>query len=177
MSRPARPSVHDAECECVRCTGFQPGHQLGVTHGAKAIVSIKGRSAEVAAGLTELMQAEGIYRASFEPTVAACATVLVRLERASLAIEAVDETLDEKGASPLAPYLTGQERSAALGALRDDLRRWSATARAFLNDLGLSPAALGRIQRDTGIGRATRAQAALRELNAHIDRTYGELEA
>jgi len=168
-------SAHGPECPCARCTGFRAGHQLSVTHGAKSVVGIRGRAAEVAEALTELMQSEGIYRPAFAPTVEACATVLVRLERAAIALDTVDDSLLE--ASPLAGYLAAGDRPEALSRLRDDMRKWSGTARSYLNDLGLSPAALARVQRDTGIGKATRAQAAMRELNAHIERTYGEIEA
>jgi hypothetical protein len=168
-------SAHGPECPCPRCTGFRPGHQLSVKHGAKSVVGIRGRAAEVAQALTELMQAEGIYRPAFAPTVQACATVLVRLERAAVAIDTVDDALLE--ASPLAGYLSAGDRPEALMRLRQDMRSWAGTARAYLNDLGLSPAALARVQRDTGIGKATRAQVAMRELNAHIERHYGEIEA
>ncbi len=168
-------SAHGPGCACARCFGFQPGHQLSVTHGAKSVVGIRGRAAEVAEALTELMQSEGIYRPAFAPTVEACATVLVRLERAAIALDTVDDSLLE--ASPLAGYLAAGDRPEALMRLRDDMRKWSGTARSYLNDLGLSPSALARVQRDTGIGKATRAQAAIRELNAHIERHYGELEA
>lgn len=32
----ARPKRHPEGCTCTRCTGFQPGHQLSVTHGARS---------------------------------------------------------------------------------------------------------------------------------------------
>ncbi len=167
-------SAHGPECPCARCTGFRSGHQLSVKHGARSVVGIRGRASEVAEALTELMREDGIFRAAFTPTIEAAATVLVRLERAAIALDTVDDSLLE--ASPLAGYLAAGDRPEALSRLRDDMRKWAGTARSYLNDLGLSPAALARVQRDTGIGRATRAQAALRELSEHIEQHHLEIE-
>ena len=34
-------SRHGEGCECVRCTGFQPGHELSLRHGSYATVAIE----------------------------------------------------------------------------------------------------------------------------------------
>lgn len=45
--------------------------------------------------------------------------------------------------------------------------------RGYLGDLGLTPVSLARISRDTGVGGAARASAALRALDEHLEREYG----
>lgn len=161
-------SEHGPECACRRCRGFEPGHELSVRHGAYAVVGLEGRAREVADSLEELMRDEGVWRDVFAPTIRAAAVVLVRLERAEAALQQVDEAAGE---NPLASYV-GENRD-TLARLRQDARGWANTARTYLNDLGLSPASLARIARDTGVGKAARASAAIRALDEHVQREYG----
>jgi hypothetical protein len=163
-------SGHAGDCACPRCAGFAPGNGLAVKHGAYAVVGITGRAREIADALVEAMVAEGTWRPSFAPTVQVCAVVLVRVERAAAAIAQVDEAAQE----PLGSYVGDAGETVA--KLRQDMRSWTNGARGYLSELGLTPAALARISRDSGVGRATRAQAALRELNAHLEAHYAELE-
>jgi hypothetical protein len=93
----------------------------------------------------------------------------VRVERAAAAIAQVDEAATE----PLGSYVG--DAGETVERLRRDLRSWTNSARGYFSELGLSPAALARISRDSGVGRATRAQAAIRELNAHLEEHYTEL--
>jgi hypothetical protein len=163
-----RAREHGKGCDCTRCRGFKQGNLVGQRHGAYAVASLTGRAGEVADRLRELMQAEDLWRPSFSPTIDACAVVLVRLERAEAALAKVDAAA---GDNVLGAYVG--EHGDALARLRHDCRGWANVARGFLADLGLSPASLARISRDTGVGRAARASAALRALEDHVEREYG----
>ena len=101
------------------------------------------------------------------------AIVMVRLERAEGALEELERQLEERGESPLAAYLAAGKAGTLHFRLRQDSRGWANTLRGYLADLGLSPAALARISRDSGLGRAARASAALRALEQHVEREYG----
>jgi hypothetical protein len=136
-------------------------------------LSLQGRAGEVAEAITAVMMREDIYRESFAPTVQATAMVLVRFERAEAALEELERRLEEQGESPLAAYLAAGKAGSLHFRLRQDARGWANSARGYLGDLGLSPAALARISRDSGLGRAARASAALRALEAHVEREYG----
>jgi hypothetical protein len=185
MAEPARSSVvtvddspsgcHAPDCSCTRCVGFTPGPDgtalANRRHGAYSIVEIQGRSAEVAEGLRVALREEGLYRPGFEPALALCSVVLVRVERAAAAIAATDATLDEAGVSPLAPFLDS-ERGLAMEKLRRELRRWTAEARTHLTELGLTPRSLAALSRDAG--SALRARSALSNLSAHLETAHSE---
>lgn len=170
---------HGEGCECIRCVGFTPGNRIAVgnsnavRHGSYALLQLRGRADDLAQGLRDMMVAEDLWRPSFVPTVEAAAVVLARLERAERALAELDERLEVENAHPLAGYLGKPETREALGRLRQDAKGWANTARGYLADLGLNPASLARIARDTGVGRAARAQAALRDLGDHLEREYG----
>ena len=166
---------HEPDCTCQRCRGFQPGNGLSTTHGAYSVVQLAPRAREVADGITAAMIREDLWRDSFGSAVSACAVVLVRLERAEAALQHAEDLVATDGASPLAMYL-GRDGRDPLGRLREDSRRWANAARGYLNDLGLTPTSLARIARDTGIGRATRASAAMQALGDHLEREHGERE-
>lgn len=141
---------------------FAEGNTLGVKHGAYGTVVLAPRAAEIADGLREAMISEELHRPIFEPAIRACALVLARVERASVALDAAEEDPE-----------IGLDMHMRL---REDLRKWTNSARGYLSDLGLTPSALARISRDTGVGKAARATSALRELNAHLEREHGENE-
>jgi hypothetical protein len=122
------------------------------------------------------LQAEGLWRPLFGPAVEAASVTLVRQERAEAALQAAEDALAEAGSGAVDAYL-GRDGANPLGRLREDSRRWANAARGYLNDLGLTPRALAAIARDTGIGRATRATAALDALAAHVDREHREADA
>jgi hypothetical protein len=72
----------------------------------------------------------------------------------------------------------GKVAAQGLERLRQELSRSITQAHRLLAELGASPRALAAIAKDTGIGRAARATAALRELDAHLEENYPrELEA
>jgi hypothetical protein len=116
-----------------------------------------------------------VWRPSFEVTVQAAAVVFVRLERAERALEELERRLedDQESSSALDVYLRADAAGRLHFRLRQDARGWSNSLRGYLADLGLSPAALARISRDSGLGRAARASAALRALEEHVSREYG----
>jgi hypothetical protein len=137
-----------------------------MTHGARSLVQIQPRVAEVADGIAETLRAESLWCDSFRPTVDACAMVLVRLERANAALAQVDEQTKD---SPLVAYLREGDPFAAL---RQDAARWANVARGYLNDLGLTPRSLAAIAKDTGLARSSRASAALTALSEHVEREH-----
>jgi hypothetical protein len=157
-------SGHELGCTCTRCVGFTAGPNgtaiTRTTHGARSLVEIGARASEVADGIRETLEVEGAYRPVFEPAIAACAIVLVRMERAARALDEADDTLE------LESHLR----------LRSDMRGWANVARGYLNDLGCTPSALARISKDLGLAKATRAQAAMRDLAEHLEREHAELE-
>ena len=176
---------HALGCGCTRCRGFTPGPEGTATtapmrHGAYAApLALAGRAEEIADGVRSTMQREDIYRPSFDPMIQTLAVTLVRVERATAALTAVEAGLDEGDAGPLASYFRGATAEGktaheATMRLRHDLRSWINTSRALANDLGLTPRALAAISRDTGIGRATRASAAIRALDEHLEAEYGD---
>jgi hypothetical protein len=86
------------------------------------------------------------YSPADEPVLLLLATTLVRIERASAAMEMVDEN-----ATPLGPYLgggKGEDLGPGLQRLREDLRRWINTARGLASDLGLTPTSRARLGLD-----------------------------
>lgn len=150
---------------------FQPGNTVALKHGARSVVQIQGRAAEVAEEIVEALRAEDLFRPMFAPTVQVCSVALVRVERAVAAIAQVDDAAE----TPLDSF--AGERAATVERLRNDLRLWTNTALRCLAELGMTPASLARIARDSGVARATRTQAALRDLQAHLDAEHAEVEA
>lgn len=147
---------------------FEQGNTAAVRHGAYAVTSLTGRARDVAHALEQLMRAEELFRPAFSPTIAAASVVIVRLERAEAALSKVDEAA---GDNALGPYVG--EHGDAIARLRQDARGWANSALRYFDALGLSPASLARIARDTGVGKAARASAALRALEEHVGREYG----
>jgi hypothetical protein len=163
---------HADDCSCTRCVGFTSGPNgtaalVTTKHGARSLVQIQPRAAEVAEVLRQTLVDEQLWREGFGPTVDACALVLVRMERCAAALGEADERLADQG--PLAPYLPNGEGRDVLDYVRRDLNRWANTARGYLNDLGLTPRALAAIAKDTGIARSTRSATALRALNEYVE--------
>lgn len=156
-------SAHRPGCSCQRCRGFEAGNELSTTHGAYgAVARLTPRAREWADATVAEMEREGIWRPLFVTAVMQYAICLVRQERADEALAAAEGSDVGDG-----------DR---LRRLREDSRRWSNAARGWANDLGLTPTALARIARDTGIGRATRSAAALQALGDHVEREHGEPE-
>jgi hypothetical protein len=137
-----RANTHGARCQCTRCTGFQPGHDLSTKHGAYAEIKLGPRVNELAVDLRVLIPA---YSPSDEPALRLLAMTLARLERAETALEAAEPE--------------------DLGRLRQDALGWANAARRLLNDLGMTPTARARLGLDL-----TRAKG--EALRAHLEQAY-----
>ena len=145
-SRQAEPQAgsaltHGPECQCVRCTGFPAGHDLSLRHGAySSSLRLAPRADELAA---ELRQVVPGYSAADEAMVRLLALVLARIERATAALEKVDDAAE---GNEVAAY-TG-EAAEPLRRLREDSRGWINTARRLANDLGLTPTSRAKLGLD-----------------------------
>ena len=112
MSTPAL--VHGAGCPCVRCKGFQPGHELSVRHGAYSNGLALNERAEA---IAEQVRADmPHYAPADEGLVRLLAITEARVERAASAIERADAASE----NPLAGYLGG-DAGQMLERLRSDL--------------------------------------------------------
>lgn len=168
------PSEHSAGCSCTRCVGFEqgnelgrrfePGNDLGLRHGAYVSpVKLAARAQEIADVIRPSLP---VYSSAFEATLCSYAIVLVRIERASAACDAVEAAADEAGARPAGLYLG--KAAEPLSRLRADLRAWIGLSLKLAGELGLTPAGAARLARDVGAGLS--AQEALRR---HLVERYG----
>ncbi len=122
---------------------FQAGNILAKRHGAYSTVELRGRAADLAGEIRDHLP---IYSPADEPVVRLLAIVLARVERASFALDEVDEHL---ATQPLGAYLAeGAER---LDRLRKDLRNWIATAAKLSDSLGMTPSSRARLGLDVAL--------------------------
>lgn len=144
---------HGPECACTRCTGFlpgnelafQPGNALALRHGARAMLRLAPRAAELADELAALVPASS---PSDEPTVRLLALVLARVEAANDYL-AEHGILDENGVPrPVLKMLSTWENSAA----------------RLLDRLGCTPTSRGAL--GLSLVRAEDVLAGLREEGA-----------
>lgn len=144
MSEPERPvPVHDCGGTCQRCRGFEPGNEINVRHGARAVVRLAPRIAALVEALRPLVPAGS---GSDEPVLAVLAGVMAR-------IEAAQAYLDEHGIVDE----HGQPRP-----ILKQLSTWENTAVRTLDKLGCTPTA--RAQLGLDLARTPAAAAtALRE--------------
>ncbi len=115
------------------------------------------RAAEITDDLREVVPA---YAPSDEPTLGLLGLVLARIEKATAALDKVDEMSE---ANPLAAYTVGE--AAKLQRLREDARGWVNTARRLCNDLGLTPTSRAKLGLNVVRARAE-AEATLANLEA-----------
>jgi hypothetical protein len=167
-------SAHATGCACVRCRGFGAANEAALTHGSYSVLKLGDRAQEIADLVRPLLPVPG---AAYEGTLQQYAITLVRIERASAALDDTEAMIAEKGIHHATTY--AKRGDELMSRLRTDLRAWIRLSVTLASELGLTPGAQGRLLRDTGIGRAAHAQAALDALNDHIRRTYGrgEVEA
>jgi hypothetical protein len=127
----------------------EPGPAL--RHGAYSTLACGPRAAELA---SEIRQALPLYAPADEPSVRLLALALARVERASAALDEVDERL---GSRRLAAYLAeGEER---LDRLRRDLRAWIGTATKLMSELGMTPSSRARLGLDVALAQRASDQA------------------
>jgi hypothetical protein len=131
---------HGEGCSCARCTGFAAGHDLSLRHGAySSSLRLSVRADELAGELRSVVPG---YSPADEPAVRLLAIVLTRIEKATAALD----RLDEAAAEELTLYVGDQAQS--LQRLREDCRGWVNTARRLANDLGLTPTSRARLGLD-----------------------------
>lgn len=153
---------HAADCGCVRCSGFQPGHELSMRHGGYvSAVRLAPRATEIADELRLVVPA---YTAADETVVRLLALTLARIEQAMTALERLDEATSD--GAELNMYVSA--RAPDFQRLREDVRAWVNTARRLANDLGLTPTSRAKLGLD--IARAL-------DLTKLSDSTLRELEA
>jgi hypothetical protein len=160
--RPAQGFGHDPDCLCVRCSGFQPGNNVPVRHGAySSPLKLEARAAEIANELRPLLP---LYSPVDEPALRLAAITLVRVERAAAALEEIDA----RATSEIGTYLFEQHDKVA--RLRSDLRSWISTCDRLLDRLGMNPTSRARLASDLAVTQRTITAQTLRE-------RYGPLEA
>jgi hypothetical protein len=134
---------HGDGCECVRCTGFQPGHALSVgnrgplTHGAYANRRLSPIAREIADALREMVPN---FSPIDEPAVRALAIVLARIEAAEKALEQVEASTDGREFGAFSGKGAGQFEQ-----LRRDLQGWIKTSVRLMAELGLTPQSRQRL--------------------------------
>jgi hypothetical protein len=138
---------HIEDCQCTYCTGFLPGHQLSVGHGAPvqhgAYVSplrLAGRVEEICEVLRDSMA--GYYTSSFEAAVQAAAIPAARLERALERLETA--------------------KPSEYAKLEADARGWHRAWVAGLGALGLTPMAASRLGLNLALAGGSAHEALLK---------------
>ena len=129
---------------------FGTANTAALRHGAYAVVQLAPRAAELAEDARARMP---LYSPADEGAVQHYAMLRARLERASQALDAADET------SATDPLSDSSERVDRLARLRDDARSWHRLVLAYERELGLTPLARSRL----GVNVAVAGRAALDE--------------
>lgn len=132
---------HGADCACVRCTGFTPGHALSTRHGSWGTISLRPRARELAAAVAELAP---VRSDADGPAIDLAGVLLGRVERAASALEESEADGQE---------LDARER------LSKDLRLWIEATVKLLDKLGMTPTSRADLgltvaQRDLALERA-----------------------
>lgn len=149
-------SLHDVDCGCVRCVGFQPGHSIVPTfsHGAYSPRAMSPRATEI----EEWCYAVAPWLAPADgPTVTLFAQTLARIEAGHGALGRVDEAADTE----LGPYLGAG--ALPFDRLRRDVRAWTNQAMKLAAELGMTPAARARLQLDVAATKRTLSLVDLHE--------------
>jgi hypothetical protein len=138
---------HGDDCECTRCRGFQPGHELSIRHGARAVLHLRPRAAELAETIRDALGPT--YSPRFELAIAAAAAAAAQYEKAMdalLGAENADELVD------LERYAT----------------RWARLLFTALSSLGLTPLSASKLG-----WNLAEAQEARARLESHVRQFYG----
>jgi hypothetical protein len=123
---------------------FEKGNQAARTHGGFALVALRGRADELAAGIRDVMGST--YEPRYDVAVSGCAIVLARIEAAFAALEAAEDP-------------------EALKTLDTRCRQWMAQLLSWLDKLGLTPASAAQL------GLLRRVADPLKE---YLEAEYGE---
>lgn len=155
---------HPDDCECTRCTGFQPGHKLsaGENHRggmpAKTGVrlsplKLKPVADEMANIVRPLMPVPG---PAFEGTLQAYCMLLARLQRCHELLEACQDRLDADeyedtvvdGEVTRTRHEKRQDDEIVLDKIETNIRRWTNSTLRHEDQLGLTPRSAAAILRD-----------------------------
>src|SRR4029078_12274629 len=77
---------HQKGCGCTRCVGFTNGNVVALKHGARSMVTLAPRAAELADGLRQIVPA---VSKSDEPSTRLLALALARVEAANAWLDEV----------------------------------------------------------------------------------------
>jgi len=121
---------------------FERGNEIATKHGSYALVGLAPRAEELAAGLREVVPVASM---ADETAIALLALTLARVERATAALDRLDEIGDESG-SALSAYTSSEAQK--FDRLREDLRGWLRLARTLCSDLGLTPVSRAKLGLD-----------------------------
>jgi hypothetical protein len=126
--------AHGPACSCQHCRGFPTGVENPgkLSHGAySSALRLRGRAEEIEAAIRESLPN---YSPSDEASISLLSLTLVRVERASEALDMVHERTQ----NALGPY--AGKGADSFERLRRDLRSWISLAARLSDRLGLSPA-------------------------------------
>ena len=141
--------IHEKDCECVRCKGFQPGHKINLgrsstntlTHGAhKSPLVLQPEAEKIEEIVRPLLP---VPYAGFEGTLQSYCITLTRIQKAHDALEEVERKLEED------PDFKPAFNPITLG---DYLMRWQNSARKDAAALGLTPESAAKILKDSALG-------------------------
>lgn len=138
---------HGPDCDCPRCVGFQPGHDLSVRHGAYAVLQLRPRALELA---SEIRASLPVPADRYELAIQAAAAAAARYEKAMAALLDADDAAE-----------VGELDRRALG--------WARLLFTALGQLGLTPLSASRL----GLNAALGQEAASRALERHVEEFYG----
>lgn len=160
---------HPRGCECVRCTGFQPGHKysaganhkggMPVKHGSHVSpLKLKPAADAIAEIVRPLMPVPG---PAFEATLQAYCMLLARLQQCHELLEKCVERLDAdeyedtvgtdddgKQVVVLSRRDKRLDDEATLEKIETNLRRWTNATLKHEDQLGLTPRSAAGILRD-----------------------------
>ena len=141
---------HGSDCGCVRCRGFEPGHELSIRHGARAVLHLRPRANELAEVIRDALGRT--YDVRFELAIAAAAASAAQYERAMDALLGADDP----------EQFVSLERYAA---------SWARILFTALSSMGLTPLSASKLGLNLAGAQAVEARA---RLERHVRSFYGD---
>ena len=146
MAESQGASRHGADCDCDRCSGFEPGNEVARKHGAYAVLDLEPRADEIAAALWELFP-DSIRVPAYGPGLETIAMVGAQFEKAMSALLTADDASE-------------------LRRLEQDARGWARLWLSGLAMFGLTPRAGAELGLDLARAKGEAAAAYLAEKRA-----------